>query len=148
MIFYYMGLSISGENFYPERIINDLDIDNKLTIENIHNPEDISYLFNKAYGYGLLDLVHKNKLCNEEGIFSYQNVLFNFLKKNINILENRTDIDFFLNVYFTKSSADISSFFNMNLIKFINFYNINLVVDLFNLPIEKILDSFPDCMEL
>ncbi len=110
MIYKYT-LSIAGDNFYPEKIVNKLQGD--FIIDSFFSPKDKK--FNNSldeYDYGGISFCHPKKSSTEDKIIDYESDFVDFIEKNyLFFIENNVkDFEIFIEIYYRGGQCNFEIF--------------------------------------
>ena len=137
MIYKY-SLSVSGDRFYPERILTNIQGD--FIADSYFNPTDQKFENEPdEYGCGSLIFLHKNKCSTEDEIRKYEEDFIEFIKDNhILFIENgATEIEIFIEIYYDGGQCNFE-IFNRELLKQIGDFEVALPVSIYALTKEEI----------
>lgn len=137
MIYKY-SLSVSGDRFYPERILTNIQGD--FIADSYFNPTDQKFENEPdEYGYSSLIFLHKNKCSTEDEIRKYEEDFIEFIKDNhILFIENgATEIEIFIEIYYDGGQCNFE-IFNRELLKQIGDFEVALPVSIYPLTKEEI----------
>lgn len=122
MIYKY-SLSVSGDRFYPERILTNIQGD--FIADSYFNPTDQKFENEPdEYGYGSLIFLHKNKCSTEDEIRRYEEDFIEFIANN--------------HILFIENGATEIEIFNRELLKQIGDFEVALPVSIYPLTKEEI----------
>lgn len=122
MIYKY-SLSVSGDRFYPERILTNIQGD--FIADSYFNPTDQKFENEPdEYGYGSLIFLHKNKCSTEDEIRKYEEDFIEFIANN--------------HILFIENGATEIEIFNRELLKQIGDFEVALPVSIYPLTKEEI----------
>jgi hypothetical protein len=116
MVFKY-DISVSGINFYPEKIIDKIKGD--FVLEYHFKPTDKLPINDiEEYGYGAISFWHPNKFSTEENIVEFESAIIKFLELNLKTFnENGADeFQIFIEIYFDGGQCNFE-IFNRELLK-------------------------------
>lgn len=135
---YKYNLSISGELFYPNKILKYLQ--KNILINSYFNPTDkkpINPL--EEYGYGSISLWHPKKFSTEDEIKNYENDLIEFLLKHRSyfIDNGANEFEIFVEIYFDGEQCNFE-IFNSDLLKKVHEFNLSLPVSVYVLKKNEI----------
>ena len=137
MIFKY-DFSISGDNLYPEKIINK--IQGNFIIDSYFRPTD-KRLFNLpgTYGYGGMSFRHPKKFATEDNIREYEAAFVDFIEKNYNLLVEAGVDDFkiFMEIYYDGEQCNFEIFDKLTLNKLTQ-YSISIPVSVYFLSEQEV----------
>lgn len=137
MVFKY-NFSISGDDFYPEKIIND--IKGNFNIDTYFNPKDKKYSAKTdEYGYGEMSFWHPKKFSTEDNIYEYEKSFIEFIGENYTMfIENGVvDLQIFMEIFFDGEQCNFE-IFDRDTLKKITKSNISLPISIYILNKEKI----------
>lgn len=122
MIYKY-SLSVSGDRFYPERILTNIQGD--FIADSYFNPTDQKFENEPdEYGCGSLIFLHKNKCSTEDEIRRYEEDFIEFIANN--------------HILFIENGATEIEIFNRELLKQIGDFEVALPVSIYPLTKEEI----------
>lgn len=137
MIYKY-SFSISGDDFYPEKITDKIQGD--FIVDSYFNPTDKKFN-NKLdiYGYGGMSFWHPKKYSTENEIIKYEKAFVDFIEKNYCLfIENGvSDLDIFIEIYFDGGQCNFE-IFNKELLKILANYDVSLPASVYILNDAKI----------
>lgn len=137
MIYKY-DFSISGDNLYPEKIINKIQGD--FIIMSFFSPSDKKPVNNaEEYGYGGMSFWHKKKFSTEGEILKYEKDFIEFIEKNHTLfVENGvSEFEIFIEIYFDGGQCNFE-IFNKELLKQIGNFGVSLPISIYLLKSEEI----------
>jgi hypothetical protein len=138
MIFKYC-LSISGDNFYPSKIINGINGD--FIVESYFSATDKKFSDRPdEFGYGGMSFLHPRKFSTDDDIIEYENAFIEFIEKNHYIfIENcADDLEIFIEIYFDGGQCNFE-IFDKGLIRKIGHLGVSLPVSIYVLTEEELL---------
>lgn len=146
MIFKY-DFSVSGDDFYPEKIIDRIGGD--FIIDSFFNPTDKRlYDLEGIYGYGGMSFWHPKKFSTEDSIIKFETDFVDFIEENYTLfIENGvTDFQIFIEVYFDGGQCNFE-IFNKQLLKKIGNFEVSLPISVYVLK-NKELQKWEDEVKL
>lgn len=137
MVFKY-NFSVSGDGFYPEKIIDRIDGD--FIVDSFFSPTDKKPVKNaEEYSYGGMSFWHSKKFSTEDTIIEYENAFIRFIEKNYHVfVENgATEFEIFIEIYFDGGQCNFE-IFNKDLLKQIGDFRVSLPISVYLLKNEEI----------
>jgi hypothetical protein len=137
MIYKY-SLSISGEDFYPEKVLEK--VQGSFVICSNFKPTDKKFTNSSdEYGYGGMSFWHPNKYSTEEQIIDYERGFIEFIEKNLNLFTENGAYEFeiLIEIYFDGGQCNFE-IFNNELLKKIGEFGISLPISVYVLKDEEI----------
>lgn len=120
MIFKYY-FSISGDNFYPDRIIDN--IQGSFLINSYFKPGDKKFAGKSdEYEYGGMSFWHPKKFSTEDNIIEYDESFIEFIEKNKSLfIANGVDkLEIYMEIYFDGGQCNFQIFDRVSLKKLAN----------------------------
>jgi hypothetical protein len=135
MIYKY-NFSISGDTFYPEKIINE--IQGSFIIDSYFNPTDKKFDSNE-YGYGGMSFWHSKKFSTEDRILEYEKGFVEFIENNNNLFIKNgvSDVEIFMEIYYDGGQCNFE-IFNKELLKKIINFDVSIPVSIYVLNDKEI----------
>jgi hypothetical protein len=134
MIYSY-SLSVSGDNFYPENILEQF-VQGNLIVDSFLSPADKKRLWNgtllsENYGFGSLSFRHFNKWTNDEFISKYEFDFVEFLDKYYQLfIENGAgDIRILMEIFYDGGQCNFE-IFDKTLLTRLTKYNVSLPISI------------------
>lgn len=130
MIFKYY-FSVSGDNLYPERIIERIQGD--FVVDSYFSPTDRKpNNKNSEYGYGGVSLWHPYKFSTDDRILEYETAFVEFIEKNYNVfIENgASELQIFIEIYYEGGQCNFEVF-NKNLLKKLAEFGVSIPISVY-----------------
>lgn len=137
MIFKYY-FSISGDNFYPDRIIDN--IEGSFLVASYFKPSDKKFADKSdEYDYGGMSFWHPKKFSTRDSIIEYDESFIEFIEKNYSlfIANDVTDLQIFIEIYFDGGQCNFEIFDKVLLKKLANF-DVSLPISVYVLKEEEL----------
>lgn len=135
---YKYSFSVSGDDFYPERILKNIQGD--FAIDSYFKPTDFKFVDKtEEYGYGSISFWHPKKFSTEGNILKYENDFIEFLEKNYSsFIENgANEFEIFIEIYFDGGQCNFE-IFNKELLKSLGNFGVSLPISVYVLNNEEI----------
>ena len=130
MIYKYY-FSISGDNFYPETIIDKLQGD--FLVDSFFNASDKT-IYDKSieYGYGGMSFWHPKKFSTESNIIEYEKAFIEFIEENYALfIENAIEaLEIFMEIYYDGEQCNFE-IFDKHLLKKLAQYGVSLPISVY-----------------
>ncbi len=136
MIFKYY-LSISGDNLFPEKIINR--IEGNFIIDSYYSPTDGKFEDrDDPYGYGGISFWHPKKFSLKDNIVEYEESFVKFIEDNYLLFSENglEDIEIFLEIYFDGGQCNFE-IFDKTILKRLAKYDVSLPISVYILGKRK-----------
>lgn len=136
---YKFDLIISGENLFPEKILNS--IQNDVIINYVNTPDDTSKDKGDSCDLGTISFWHPKKFAHKENIISYEKWFVDFLSDNYNLLSNSGAEDFtlYMEIYYDGIQCNFE-IFNKYLLSQLVTYNVSIPISVYALEATKFRD--------
>lgn len=111
MLIFKITLSISGDNFFPNKIISSLS--KKLNIIDFFNPTDEKEQKNGGkFGYGLMSFMHPKIFGHLGEGLEYEEEFIKFFEINYDLFEKYgvKDFVFFIEIYYSGEQCNFEIF--------------------------------------
>lgn len=137
MIYKY-NFSISGDNFYPEKVIEK--IQGNFIVDSFFNPNDQrGFDLPGIYGYGGISFWHPLKFSTGTNIIDYEYETIEFIEGNYQLFtENGVDdLQVFIEIYSDERQCNFE-IFNKELLKKLASFEVSLPISVYVLNEEEI----------
>ncbi len=132
MIFKYL-LSISGDDFYPDSILEKIQGD--FMIGSHHNPLDFKPINNsESYNYGGILFWHPKKFSTNDSILKYELEIIEFIERNYKLFfENGVeDFEIYMEIYYDGGQCNFE-IFNKEMYKKLRKFTVSLPISIYKL---------------
>lgn len=136
MIYKY-SFSITGDNFYPERVIKNIKV---FEIGSFFSPTDKRVGVKiEEYGYGNLSFWHPKKFATEDEILIYEKDFIEFIEKNYHLFidNGANELEIFIEIYFDGGQCNFE-IFDKEILKKISKFGISMPISIYVLSDEEI----------
>lgn len=140
MVFKY-SLTVSGDDFYPEKVISKLD--STFIVDSYFSPNDQKFSdSNEKYDYGGIFFWHPCKYSTEDKIADYEKGFIDFLEKNYKLFADSggNTIDIYLEIYYGGDQCNFE-IFSKALLNRLAVYNVSLPISVYVLK-EEVLQEW------
>lgn len=130
MIYKYI-LSISGDNFYPDKILSK--IESNFVVNSYFTPTDKKFTNSSdEYNYGSISFWHPQKFSTDESLTSYEREFVEFIEKNYSLfVENGVnDLEILIEIYFDGGQCNFE-IFSKDLLKKLGFWGVSLPISIY-----------------
>ena len=141
---YSYSISISGDNFYPQNILQKIQGDFIIN-DKYFCPDDKKILRNglmlgDVYGYGWMQFRHPLQWARGRNIIKYEKDFVEFIEKNYKLFKENgvDDIRIFMEVFYDKGGQCNFAIFNNKLLKRLAKYNVSLPISIYTLSKREI----------
>lgn len=135
---YKIIFSILGENFWPQKIINNIEGD--FIVESYFSPTDKKFEnSNDEYGYGGMFFFHPKKFAVPGCVLEYEKAFVDFLENNYRLFKENgvEDLEFFIELYYDGGQCNFE-IFNKELLKKIADFDVSIPVSVYILKEEEL----------
>ena len=136
MIYKY-SFSITGDNFYPERVIKNIKV---FEIGSFFSPTDKRvWVKIEEYGYGNLSFWHPKKFATEDEILIYEKDFIEFIEKNYHLFIDNgvNEFEMFIEIYFDGGQCNFE-LFNKDFFKKVAKIGVSIPVSIYVLSADDI----------
>ena len=143
---YKINLSISGDNLFPEKIINK--ISGKFIVDSFHSPTDKKFEDgNDIYGYGTIFFWHPKKFASQDNVSEYEEAFVDFLENNYSLFvdEGTQDFVLYIEIYYDGGQCNFEVF-NSKLLEKMARFRVSIPVSVYTLN-QKELQEWEDEIE-
>ncbi len=137
MIYKY-SISISGDDFHPEKIIEEIQGD--FVVNTFFNPTDKKLInISEEYGYGSMSFWHPYKNSTEDKIIEYEKSFVEFIDENYTLFVKNgvNEFEIFIEIYFDGGQCNFE-IFNKELLKKFGVLGVSLPISVYVLTSEEI----------
>jgi hypothetical protein len=135
---YKFILSISGDDFYPEKILNEIQGD--FVVDSFFNPTDkMPIKISEEYGYGSISFWHPNKSSTDDEIIKYENAFIEFIERNLSVFVDNgaKEFEIYIEIYFDGGQCNFE-IFNKELLNKLATFGVSLPISVYVLKNEEI----------
>lgn len=134
---YKITLSISGDNFFPSKCIDNILGESLITSsfspndKKIEDSEDL-------YNYGGISIWHPKKAAMEKNVYKYESFFVEFLEKNYKLfIENGAkDFDIYIEIFYDGEQCNFE-IFNNKLLNKLTTFNVSIPISVYRLKKKK-----------
>lgn len=137
MVFKYI-FSISGDKFYPEKILNKTQ--GFIVDDSYFSPTDKKkYNQSDEYGFGTMSFWHPKKYSTEDQIVEYEKAFIQFIEQNNDLFVKNgvEELEIFMEIYFDGGQCNFEIFDKTEL-KILTSFGVSLPISVYILPVRKI----------
>lgn len=137
MIYKYF-FSVSGDNLYPEQILDKIQGD--FIVDSYYSPTDKKFDNNSDdYQYGGISFWHPNKFSIEDNVVEYERCFIEFIEKNYLLFTKNGADEFqiFIEIYYSGDQCNFE-IFNKFLLKKLSIFEVSIPISVFILAEEEL----------
>jgi hypothetical protein len=137
MIYKY-NFSIEGKNFYPEKILNEINGD--FIVDYFFSPGDKKiYIKHDVFSYGGILFWHPQKFSTEENVAEYENAFIKFIENNYDLfIENGVmELEIYMEIFYDGGQCNFE-IFNKELLNKIGNLKVSLPISIYILKNEQL----------
>jgi len=138
---YKITLSVSGDHFWPETVMDRFDGD--FIVMSHHSPTDIKFKTRDGtYGYGGILFWHPKEFAVDERVVEYEKAFVDFIERNYSLfIENKAEdfemyIEMYIEIYYDGGQCNFE-IFNKEILRKLANFGVSIPVSVYQLEENK-----------